>query len=96
MKYPNMTKLNKLYKRASILFRYRKKEVSSPVISPFGLNEMKEVPEGWKVKGPDFVGISSARAGTTWWYTLLLNHPQVEENRVGRKELSYFYPFKYK
>ena len=65
----------------------------TPMLRPFGLQDMKSVPDDWEVKAPDFVGMSSPKAGTSWWYSLILDHPQVEENRLGEKELSYFYHF---
>ena len=30
-----------------------------------------------EVGAPDFVGIGVQKAGTTWWYTLMLSHPDV-------------------
>jgi hypothetical protein len=37
---------------------------------------------------PDFVGIGTQRAGTTWWLKLLREHPQIE--RASWKELHFF------
>lgn len=34
-----------------------------------------EVPEGWHVGAPDFIGIGVQKAGTTWWWKLLEKHP---------------------
>jgi hypothetical protein len=42
---------------------------------------------------PDFVGIGAQRCGTTWWFDLLLDHPQVVAPRDGRKELQFFLPY---
>lgn len=39
-----------------------------------------EIPEGWTVGPPDFIGIGVQKAGTTWWWTLLAAHPDM----VGR------------
>lgn len=64
-----------------------------PSLGPFGLRDMKSVPNDWEVKAPDFVGISSPKAGTSWWYSLILDHPQVQGNRLNEKELAYFYHF---
>jgi Sulfotransferase domain len=35
------------------------------------------VPASWEVGPPDFVGIGVQKAGTSWWHSLLLQHPQV-------------------
>ncbi len=37
---------------------------------------------------PDFVGIGAAKAGTTWWFSLILAHPDV--HGPVQKELLYF------
>jgi len=63
---------------------------------PFRMRELGPLPKGWKTTGPDFVGIASGSAGTTWWYQLLLDHPAVRPNRLGIKELCYFYHFDYR
>jgi hypothetical protein len=62
-------------------------------MKPFTLSDLKPVPIGWRIGGPDFVGIGTAKAGTTWWYNLLLSHPQVVKNRLEAKELHYFEHF---
>lgn len=43
---------------------------------------------GWEIGPPDFVGLGAQRAGTTWWYELLREHPHVFGPRV--KELHFF------
>jgi hypothetical protein len=63
---------------------------------PFESKDLPPAPQGWKVGPPDFVGIASGKAGTTWWYQLLIEHPSVEPNRLNRKELCYFYHFGYR
>lgn len=62
---------------------------------PFGLDDLSSVPLSWRPSGPDFVGIAAPKAGTTWWYKLLLMHPRVKPNRLGAKELCYFHHFGY-
>jgi hypothetical protein len=37
---------------------------------------------------PDFVGIGVAKSGTTWWFSLLLGHPEIHIEY--EKELNYF------
>jgi hypothetical protein len=36
-----------------------------------------EVPEGWTVGPPDYIGIGVQKAGTTWWWKLIARHPDV-------------------
>ena len=60
---------------------------------PFEPRDLLPVPEGYVVRPPDFVGIASAKAGTTWWYRLLIEHPAIEPNRLAAKELTYFRHF---
>ncbi|MBP1464248.1 sulfotransferase [Candidatus Chloroploca sp. M-50] len=55
---------------------------------------------GWKVRPPDFVGIGAPKSGTTWWFSLLTEHPQVVPHRVHldnryNKETYYFLHFQY-
>ena len=47
-------------------------------------------PEGWVVAPPDFVGVGAHRAGTTRWYDLIVEHPQVQPAISTRKELHFF------
>jgi len=42
---------------------------------------------------PDFVGVGAQRCGTTWWFQLLLEHPQIRSPWHGRKELHAFDAF---
>jgi hypothetical protein len=46
---------------------------------------------GWPVGPPDFVGVGAQRSGTTWWWRLLCDHPQVQVPVA--KELHYFDPY---
>jgi hypothetical protein len=39
---------------------------------------------------PDFVGIGVQKAGTTWWFELLLTHPDVSSHRGIHKERHFF------
>jgi hypothetical protein len=39
---------------------------------------------------PDFVGIGVQKAGTTWWYTLLLAHPGISSRPDIHKERHFF------
>jgi hypothetical protein len=45
-------------------------------------------PPGWSIGPPDFVGVGAQRAGTTWWYRMLCEHPRIE--RAAGKETHFF------
>lgn len=72
-------------------------EISKFVTNAFTIEELAPTPaHGWTIeKPPDYVGIGSPKAGTTWWHALLLQHPQVVVNRADRKELHYFEHFQH-
>lgn len=48
-------------------------------------------PDGWTVAPPDFVGLGAQRSGTTWLYSLVAAHPDVQGDAT--KELHYFHRF---
>jgi hypothetical protein len=39
---------------------------------------------------PDFVGVGVQKAGTSWWYTLMLSHPDVSSRGDIHKERHFF------
>lgn len=39
---------------------------------------------------PDFVGVGTQRSGTTWWFRMLVSHPQLRSPRDRRKEQHFF------
>jgi hypothetical protein len=45
-------------------------------------------PRDWEIGPPDFVGVGVQRAGTTWWYRLLCDHPGIQ--RARGKEAHFF------
>jgi len=49
-----------------------------------------EVPEGWSVGPPDFVGVGAQKAGTSWWAALIHEHPNVKRTGGVAKELHFF------
>lgn len=55
------------------------------------LRRPPECPEGWTVAPPDFVGLGAQRSGTTWLYSLIAAHPDVQGEAT--KELHYFHRF---
>jgi hypothetical protein len=62
---------------------------------PFTSSQFRDKVRSLTSRGPSFVGIGTPKSGTTWWYQLLLRHPSVAENRLGEKELAYFYHFSF-
>ena len=48
-------------------------------------------PTGWTVAPPDFIGLGAQRSGTTWLYSLIAAHPDVQGEAT--KELHYFHRF---
>jgi hypothetical protein len=65
------------------------------MLSPFSSADFSSIPEGWTIESPDFVGIGTGKGGTSWWHSLILEHPQVVNNRLNTKELHYFDHFKH-
>jgi hypothetical protein len=47
---------------------------------------------GWVTGPPDFVGVGVQKAGTTWWYELVAEHPKVSHH-ARPKELHFFDDF---
>jgi hypothetical protein len=47
-----------------------------PLVQP---SPLPEVPEGWQIGPPDFVGVGTMKSGTTWWWSILSRHPDVAE-----------------
>lgn len=45
-------------------------------------------PPGMRTGAPDFVGIGVAKSGTTWWFSLLMGHPEIHVEY--EKEVDYF------
>ena len=39
---------------------------------------------------PDFIGLGTPKAGTSWWYQLLVEHPKIKDNDFRVKETCYF------
>jgi hypothetical protein len=47
-------------------------------------------PPGWTVGPPDFVILGAQKAGTTWWFRLIEQHPRVVQPADQRPELHVF------
>jgi hypothetical protein len=52
--------------------------------------EPPECPAGWRTGPPDFVGVGAQRAGTSWWYRAIEDHPRVARIEDQAKELHFF------
>jgi hypothetical protein len=44
------------------------------------------IPDGATIGPPDFIGVGVHKAGTTWWWALLVGHPEIDAV-ARRKEL---------
>lgn len=66
------------------LLRSSRRRPQKPEIDP------PETPAGWSIGPPDFVGVASARSGTTWWDELINAHPDVVRAPGVPKELHFF------
>jgi hypothetical protein len=47
-------------------------------------------PDGWVAGPPDYVGVGTARSGTTWWDSLINAHPRVSRLPSTPKEAHFF------
>jgi hypothetical protein len=45
---------------------------------------------GWRPGPPDYVGVGTARSGTTWWDSLITAHPHVSRPAETPKEVHFF------
>ena len=73
-----------------------------PMVQSFGPQHLHPVAgHGWQVRPPDFVGIGAPKCGTSWWYVLMTEHPQIVPHRVNltnlkHKETQYFLHFQHR
>ena len=47
-------------------------------------------PDGWQPGPPDYVGVGTARSGTTWWDGLVRAHPRISRPEGTPKEVHFF------
>ena len=70
----------------------------APARRPPGPGPVPECPAGWVTGPPDFVGVGSKKAGTSWWHHLVTAHPGIHRrtpaapdlNPPGVKEVHFF------
>ncbi|MDQ6962469.1 MAG: sulfotransferase [Mariprofundaceae bacterium] len=89
--------INRLHRKLYVRVKNAKikPNMSLPLKRPFTVDELLPLRSDYHIVPPSFIGISSARGGSTWWYNMLLAHPKVVHNRVHTKELCYFYHYFY-
>ncbi len=61
-----------------------------PAASPDALPQPPAAPDGWDPAPPDYVGVGTARSGTTWWDSLIQAHPRVSRPPDTPKEVHFF------
>lgn len=61
-----------------------------PAASPETLPQPPATPAGWAAGPPDYVGVGTARSGTTWWDGLISAHPRVSRPAATPKEVHFF------
>lgn len=54
------------------------------------LPDYPECPPGWRTGAPDFVIFGAQKSGTTWWFRLIEQHPDVVQPANQRPELHFF------
>ena len=54
------------------------------------LPDVPPCPEGWRTGAPDFVIFGAQKSGTTWWFRLIEQHPDVVQPPKQRPELHFF------
>ncbi len=59
---------------------------------PWSANAFAADPE-CTIAPPDYVGIGTQKSGTSWWASLIEQHPDVVPNRFMRKEMHYLAHF---
>ncbi len=52
--------------------------------------QSRATPAGWRAGAPDYVGVGTARSGTSWWDSLINSHPCVSRLPETPKEVHFF------
>ena len=61
-----------------------------PQQTPDTMPSPPAAPAGWQAAPPDYVGVGTARSGTTWWDSLVGAHPRVSRPPDSPKEVHFF------
>jgi hypothetical protein len=61
-----------------------------PATQPATLPQPPATPAGWRVGPPDYIGVGTARSGTSWWDSLVNAHPRVSRPPATPKEIHFF------
>lgn len=49
--------------------------------------------DGLRIAPPDYIGVGTQKSGTSWWASLIEQHPDVSPNQFNRKEMHYLTHF---
>ena len=66
--------------------------MQTPTGSSEAADRAAALPEGWRPAAPAYVGVGTARSGTTWWDRLINCHPDVVRLPGTPKEAHFFDP----
>jgi hypothetical protein len=58
--------------------------------TPHAASHAEASPDHWVARPPDYVGVGTARSGTSWWDHLICQHPGVVRRPGRPKELHFF------
>lgn len=105
-KLPVLPRVARKLRRAIHYLRPRQMQTQPAICQPMAhsfrsANLAPPPSHGWQVRPPDFVGLGAPKSGTSWWYQLLMEHPQIVPHRVRlaspkNKETQYFLHFQHR
>lgn len=69
-----------------------RRRIRRAAVWPYELTTLAppEARPGEVVAPPDYIGVGVQKAGTTWWHSLIADHPDVHARKDVPKELHYF------
>jgi hypothetical protein len=62
--------------------------LKDPLVHP--LLAPPEIPPGWELGPPDYVGVGTMKSGTTWWWSVLNSHPRVANANIKGAMREYY------
>jgi hypothetical protein len=90
-------RLRKLRRRLGL---YQPEAATPKAMDPASIRQRRSVfetlpdyprcPAGWSTGAPDFVIFGAQKSGTTWWFRLIEEHPDVVQPKDQRPELHFF------